>query len=372
MKINFLTTNVTHTFLNKKYTENLKSNSDYQKEEFKSDIEYDNDFDDEFLDSNKHKANHQSKLNEIIILQNMLIDSLNYLSEQRLLISTLPEEINIKFTNIYFIDKFKSLFSKKDSQLAEVSFNSNTIYISTDLLNNSPKDQFLQEFSHKFQDKQSLIDAFFYHEFAHIIFRNTFQNIFNIYSQLTTHYPEIKKDNFTNTPLYQVLRNLEENFADSFSAFIHKNKHNLIDLYAYSSARNTTTKNNSLGYDLNINSLGIFFKQVNNISFNNNFGNNFSIDNICKELYTISLESILDVIKKTIKTNPQFETKLIENLTKLNCFNNNYTDSINTLLSLENPTTILTQKNTSDVKNRMFSIRKNLNSNLASTIQPKI
>lgn len=59
--------------------------------------------------------------------------------------------------------------------------------------------------------------------------------------------------------------------------------------------------------------------------------------------------------------------KLIENLIKLNSFNNNYTDSIKTLLSLETPTIILTQQNTSDVKNRMFSIRDKLNSNPTST-----
>ena len=58
--------------------------------------------------------------------------------------------------------------------------------------------------------------------------------------------------------------------------------------------------------------------------------------------------------------------------TKLNSFKNNYTDSINTLLSLENPTIILTQQNTSDVKKRMFSIRENLNSNFASISKPII
>ena len=368
MKVNFLTTNTSHEFLNKKIIENKKSNIDYQKEEFQSDIEFENDFDDELIDI---KTDHKNKkTTKTIILQDMLISSLDYLSNQKLLIQTLPEEINIKFTNTSFTDKIKSIFSK--NELAEVNLNSNTIYISYDLLSNNPKDQFLQEFSHKFQDKESLIDAFFYHEFAHVIFKNTFNNVFNIYSKLTDNYPEINKNQFNNSPLYQVLRNLEENFADSFSAFIHKNKHNLIDLYSYFSARNSTTTNNSLGFNLNVNSLGEPFKQVNNIVFDNNSINNPPIDEICKSLYKISLKSTLSVIKKTIKTNPQFEIKLIENLTKLNSFKNNYTDSINTLLSLENPTIILTQQNTSDVKKRMFSIRENLISNFASISKPII
>lgn len=370
MKINFLTTNTSHEFLNKKIIENKESNIDYQKEEFQSDIEFENDFDDELSDITIDNENKNKKITQIIILQDMLISSLDYLSNQRLLISTLPEEINIKFTHTSFIDKLKSLFSK--NELAEVNLNSNTIYISSDLLSNNPKDKFLQEFIHKFQDTQSLIDAFFYHEFAHIIFKNTFKNVFNVYFKLIDTYPEINKKQFSNSPLYQVLRNLEENFADSFSAFTHKNKHNLIDLYSYFSARNSTTKNNSLGFDLNVNSLGTPFEQVNSIIFNNDFINNPTIDDICKELYKISLQSTLGVIKKTIDKNPQFEIKLIENLTKLNSFNNNYTDSINTLLSLKQPQIILTNQSSSDLKKRMFCIRDKSHSNLSSTIKHTI
>ena len=338
MKINFLTTNTSYEFLNKKIIENKKSNIDYQQEEFESELEFESDFDDELIDN---KVNNDNK-NKKIRFQSMLISSLNYLSNQRLLISTLPEEINIKFTNTSYIDKFKSIFSK--NELAEVNLNSNTIYISSDLLSDNPKDQFLQEFYHNFKDKQSLVDAFFYHEFSHIIFKNTFNNVFNIYSQLNNLYPEIKNKNFNNVPLYQALRNLEENFSDSFSAFIHKNKHNLIDLYSYFSARNATTKNNSLGYDLNINSLGISFKEVNNIELNN-FNENFSIDNICQQLYQISIKCTLDIIKQTIDKNSQFEVKLIENLTQLNSFNKNYKDSFNNLLNIQNSKIILPQQN---------------------------
>lgn len=366
MIVNFETTNTKKSFINIQINNIKKDTTLNDNETF-----YSSDNIEEY--SNEQELSNNllvPKQNKIIILQDILISSLDYLSNQRLLIPTLPEEINIKFTNTSFTDKLKSFFEK--NELAEVNLNSNTIYISSDLLSKNPKDQFLQEFSHKFQDKQSLIDAFFYHEFAHVIFKNTFNNVFNIYYKLTDNYPEINNKQFSHIPLYQVLRNLEENFADSFSAFIHKNKHNLIDLYSYFSARNATTQNNSLGFDINVNSIGTPFKQVNNIIFNNDSINNSPIDEICKTLYKISLESTLSVIEKTIKTNPQFQIKLIENLTKLNCFNNNYTDSINTLLSLENPTIILTQQNISDVKNRMFSIRNKLYSNIASTIQPTI
>jgi len=356
MIVNFKTTNTKKSFINIEIN-NIKEDISLDDNEiiYSSD-NIEEEFNEKELVNNKNSKS-SIKPNEIIKLQDMLIDSLNYLSEKRLFISTLPNEINIQFTNTSFIDKFKSLFSK--NELAEVSFNSNTIYISTDLLNKSPKDQFLQEFSHKFQYKQSLVDAFFYHEFSHIIFKNTFNNVFNIYSQLNNLYPEIKNKNFNNVPLYQALRNLEENFSDSFSAFIHKNKHNLIDLYSYFSARNATTKNNSLGYDLNINSLGISFKEVNNIELNN-FNENFSIDNICQQLYQISIKSTLDIIKQTIDKNSQFEVKLIENLTQLNSFNKNYKDSFNNLLNIQNSKIILPQQNSYEIKNRMFFIRDSL------------
>lgn len=169
----------------------------------------------DFSETIKNQSFHSNSK----ILHTHLLNSLNYQSQNNLFPSTLPKEINIKFTNTSFIDKFKSLFSK--NELAEVNLNSNTIYISSHLLSNNPKDQFLQEFSHKFQDKQSLIDVFFYHEFAHIVFSNMFKNVFNVYSKLHNNYPEINKKEFSNVPLYQVLRNLEENFSDSFSAFTH-------------------------------------------------------------------------------------------------------------------------------------------------------
>ena len=239
------------------------------------------------------------KQNKITILQDMLISSLDYLSNQRLLIQTLPEEINIKFTNTSFTDKIKSIFSK--NELAEVNLNSNTIYISADLLSNNPKDQFLQEFSHKFQDKQSLIDAFFYHEFAHVIFKNTFNNVFNIYSKLTDNYPEINNKQFSNTPLYQILRNLEENFADSFSAFIHKNKLKVFSV----------PKNN----------LYVHLKKVYNINWKNYLckrinGDEVIINNHSKDVFVIE--------KKSQKCNgsvdDKIQTYLVTNISTLSSF----------------------------------------------------
>ena len=58
MKVNFLTTNTSHEFLNKKIIENKKSNIDYQKEEFQRDIAFENDFADELIDI---KTDHKNK-----------------------------------------------------------------------------------------------------------------------------------------------------------------------------------------------------------------------------------------------------------------------------------------------------------------------
>ena len=142
-------------------------------------------------------------------LYNYLINSLNYQSEINAFPSTLPDEINIKFTNLNI---WENLNPFKKTTVAQTDLSSNTIYFSTEFLN-QPKDKFLKEFSDKFNDSQSLIDAVFYHEFAHIISHYHFPQINNIYNKINDKISQ-KENNYS--PLYQIIRNVEENFSDAY------------------------------------------------------------------------------------------------------------------------------------------------------------
>lgn len=189
--------------------------------------------------SEKIQNNQENKKSKT--LHSYLLNSLNYQSQTNAFPSTLPEEINIKFTQLNLWEKLNPFKSK---EVAQANIANNTIYMSTEFLS-TPKDPFLKEFSEKFQDKQSLIDAIFYHEFAHIISTNHFPQISNLHNQLKTFYPEINNSNFQNVPLYQIIRNVEENFSDAYASLLHKEKHHAFDIYHYISSRNSTNSGKS-------------------------------------------------------------------------------------------------------------------------------
>ena len=73
-------------------------------------------------------------------LYNYLINSLNYQSEINAFPSTLPDEINIKFTNLNI---WENLNPFKKTTVAQTDLSSNTIYFSTEFLT-QPKDKFLK------------------------------------------------------------------------------------------------------------------------------------------------------------------------------------------------------------------------------------
>ena len=68
---------------------------------------------------------------EVEQLQTNILNSLNYASNQKLLPSTLPEQLNIKFLNISKLDKLKDRIIQ--SPIAQLE-SPNTMYVSTDLL----------------------------------------------------------------------------------------------------------------------------------------------------------------------------------------------------------------------------------------------
>jgi hypothetical protein len=297
--------------------------------------------DSEIFPSNSIKNNNYSNINKLHI---NLLNSLNYQSEINAFPSTLPEEINIKFTQLTLLDK---IFGSKE--VAQANIANNTIYMSTEFLS-TPKDPFLKEFSEKFTDKQSLIDAIFYHEFAHIISTNHFPQISNLNNQLKNLYPEINNSEFKNAPLYQIIRNVEENFSDAYASLLHKEKHNAFDIYHYVSSRNSTNSGKSKNYDFNINSLGPSFNQISNINLTSE-----SIDDICKKLYSFSIKSSLEILEKTISNNTEFKNNLEKNLIMLNQNNNNPIHSIELLLTQQNNQLILPNQNS--IINKMMNIR---------------
>ena len=68
---------------------------------------------------------------EVEQLQTNVLNSLNYASNQKLLPSTLPEQLNIKFINISKLDILKDKIIP--SPIAQLE-SPNTMYVSTDLL----------------------------------------------------------------------------------------------------------------------------------------------------------------------------------------------------------------------------------------------
>lgn len=302
------------------------------------------------IENTTFEANNKREL-----LQFHITNSLNYQSQTNSFPSTLPEEINIKFTQLNLWERLNPFNSK---EIAQTNIKDNTIYMSTEFLD-KPKDLFLKKFSQKFADKQSVIDAIFYHEFAHIISTHHFPQISNIYSQLN-------HSKLQQSPLYQVIRNVEENFSDTYAALLHKEKHNAFDIYHYVASRNSTNSGKSKNFDFNINSLGKSFNQVNNVNLTSE-----SIDDVCKKLYSISISSALEVLDKTISSNSEFKQKLINNLELLNQRNSDIFNSIESLLfqPVDNELII---PNKESIKNKMMNIRNHSSNQDNSAIKPTI
>ncbi len=314
---------------------------------------------DKIFSSNNLKNEVKTKTtNSIISLQSYLINSLNYQSEINAFPSTLPDEINIKFTNLNILEKLNP-FNKKS--VAQTDLSNNTIYFSTEFLT-QPKDKFLKEFSDKFNNSQSLIDAVFYHEFAHIISHYHFPQINNIYNQINDKISQ-KEKNYSS--LYQVIRNVEENFSDAYAALLHKEKHNTFDTYHYIAARKSTIYGNTKGFDFNINSLGQSFYKINDIHLTSK-----PIDEICKQLYIISINSSLEILEKTIKENDKFKQDLKNNLILLNK-NKQINESIEELLT-EHIENVFQIPSKSMIKNRMMSLRQNFMTSNNKSNKPKL
>lgn len=170
---------------------------------------------------------------------------------------------------------------------------------------------------------------------------------------------------FKEAPLYQVIRNVEENFADAYAALLHKEKHKAFDIYHYVSSRNSTNSGKSKHFDFNINSLGDSINKINDINLTSK-----SIDEVCEKLYSILIKSSLEVLVKTISSDIAFKDNLINNLKLLNQKDVNIFDSIEILLCRPSDNTLVfLNDNIIDKINSIRNSSLNNNSN-SSNIKP--
>ena len=249
---------------------------------------------------NNDKENHL----EIEQLQSNVLNSLKYASTQKLLPSTLPEQLNIKFFNVSKLDKLKDKIIP--SPIAQLE-SPNTMYFSTDLLpQNQPKSKkyFISKLYDKFQNPQQVLDFVVFHELGHLVFNNSFNGLTDFNNELlktrngTDRFHSWFREDYKDLPLYQMNRSLEEHFADSFSAIILSKRYGVLP-EEYIKIRNgndslglTRTK----GFDININRLDDNFKRLSKIDYEKD-----GIDKSIIQLHQIALSSSKEIMNNHLK-----------------------------------------------------------------------
>ena len=243
-------------------------------------------------------------ISEVEELQTNILNSLNYVSNEKLLPSTLPEQLNIKFLNISKLDKLKDKIIP--SSIAQLE-SPNTMYVSTDLLpQNQPnsKKYFIAKLYDKFQNPQQVLDFIVFHELGHLVFNNSFNGLTDFNNELlkarngTDRFKSWFREDYTDLPLYQINRSLEEHFADSYSAIILSKRYGVLP-EEYINIRNG---NDVLGItrtkriDINITRLDDTFKKPNEINYEND-----RIDKSIIQLYKIALSSSKEIMNNHLK-----------------------------------------------------------------------
>ncbi len=242
--------------------------------------------------------------NDVDQLQTNVLNSLNYASSQKILPSTLPEQLNIKFLNVSKLDKLKDRIIQSPIAQLEAP---NTMYVSTDLLpQNQPisNKNLISILYNKFQNPQQVLDFVIFHELGHLVFNNSFSGLTDFNSELLKTRSGIDrfkswfKEDYKDLPLYQMNRSLEEHFADSFSAIILSKRYEVLP-EEYIKVRNgndslgiTRTK----GFDININRLDDTFKKLKEINYEKD-----GIDKSIIQLYKIALSSSKEIMNNHLK-----------------------------------------------------------------------
>ena len=132
------------------------------------------------LDLNKKN----NTIPQIEQLQTNVLNSLNYASNQKLLPSTLPEQLNIKFLNVSKLDKLKDRIIP--SPIAQLE-SPNTMYVSTDLLPQNQTDSnksLISSLYNKFKNPQQVLDFVVFHELGHLVFNNSFKEMTEFNNEL--------------------------------------------------------------------------------------------------------------------------------------------------------------------------------------------
>ncbi len=132
------------------------------------------------LDLNKKN----NTIPQIEQLQTNVLNSLNYASNQKLLPSTLPEQLNIKFINISKLDILKNKIIPSPIAQLEAP---KTMYVSTDLLpQNQPisNKNLIYILYNKFQNPQQVLDFVVLHELGHLVFNNSFKEMTEFNNEL--------------------------------------------------------------------------------------------------------------------------------------------------------------------------------------------
>ena len=257
------------------------------------------------LDSLSIDLNKENQtISQIEELQTNVLNSLNYASNQKLLPSTLPEQLNVKFINISKLEKLKDKVIP--APIAQLE-SPNTMYVSTDLL---PQNQqicnksLISKLYNKFKNPQQVLDFVLFHELGHLVFNNSFKEMTEFNSELLNtrngldRFKSWFKEDYKDLPLYQMNRSLEEHFADSFSAIILSKRYGVLP-EEYIKIRNgndvlglTRTK----GFDININRLDDNFKKLKEIDYERD-----GIDKSIIQLHQIALSSSKEIMNNHLK-----------------------------------------------------------------------
>ncbi len=256
------------------------------------------------ISSERIKSDNNQKQSEIEQLQTNILNSLNYASSQKILPSTLPKQLNIKFLNVSKLDKLKDKIIQSPIAQLEAP---NTMYVSTDLLpRNQPKSNknLISALYNKFQNPQQVLDFVVFHELGHLVFNNSFSGLIDFNSELLKtrngldRFKSWFKEDYKDLPLYQMNRSLEEHFADSYSAIILSKRYGILP-EEYIKIRNgndslgiTRTK----GFDININRLDDTFKKLKEINYEKD-----GIDIVIQKLYQIALSSSKEIMNNHLK-----------------------------------------------------------------------
>ena len=255
----------------------------------------------EVKQNEKTSDKNEEIVSEVEELQENVLNSLNYVSNQNMLSSTLPDELNVKFLNVSTWDKLKDRFF--NSPLAQLE-DPNTMYVSTKLLHKHQEDSsntLISSLYSKFQNPQQVLDLVVFHELGHLVFNHSFPDFNQLNQELLSHKSrfEMFRDKFLSEnhekhPLYQMNRSLEESFADSYSAIVMFERYGVKpeDFIHMRNGKDYDGRGINKGFDIDIYRLHESFKDLQKIDYKKT-----GIDEAIKEIYELSLKGSKEIMK---------------------------------------------------------------------------